>query len=223
MFYFASPSPEALICHSRNVCRAFVSKNYPIYWAEEWRQMCGLRRRWRTEIALGDKYWGRQSVAAVASSAGLCDEQGTAEGSDCSYGCLLVLQELLIELLHCRKLWLSYSIAETSGWITPLQEPVVELLHCRNLWLNYSIAGTSGWLTLLQEPLAELLHCKNLWLTYSIAGTSGWLTLVQEHLAELFHCRNLWLNYSIAGTSVWITQLQEPLVELLHCKNLWLD
>ena len=192
----------------------------------------------------------RGTVAAVASSASLCDEQGKADGSDCSYGCLSVLQESLAELLHHRDLWLNYSIAGnsellyyknlwlnysiegTSGWIIPLKEPLAELLHCknmaeilhyRNLWLSYSIAGTSGWITALQKPLTELLHCRNLWLNYSIEGTSGWVTPLQEPLAELLHCRNLWLSYSIARTSGWITPLKEPVAELLHCKNLWLN
>ena len=43
-----------------------------------------------------------QSVAA--SSARLCDEQGTAGGSDCSNGCLLVLRESLAEILYCKNL-----------------------------------------------------------------------------------------------------------------------
>ena len=157
----------------------------------------------------------RQTVATVKSSAGLCEEQGAADGSEYSCGCLTVLHEPLAELLHYRNLWLSYSITGTYGWVTPLQEPLAELIHYR----------TSGWVAPVQEPVAELLDYRNLWLRYSIVrtwlnhsitGTSGWVTPSQEPLADLLNYRYLLLRYSIAETSGWGTPLQKPLAELLH-------
>jgi hypothetical protein len=180
------------ICHSRTVCRTFVSKNYPIYLAEEWRQVCGLRRCYRTEIVvLRDSYWDSLLHqwwlllwARNSRRVGLFEQLFACNAKTSVW--ITTLQEPLVELLHCMNLCLNYSIAETSGWITPLREPLVELHHCKKHCLNYSIEGTSAWITQLQETLS-----------YSIAGISGWIIPLQEPLFELLHCRNLWLNYSL--------------------------
>ena len=212
MFYFPSPYSRGALLSQRKVL--------PYFRVKELSHL--LNRRIETNVQSQETLASTncintrllmQSVAALARSlAGVMSKEQQT-----------VRTARRVVCLYCKNLWLNYTIARTSGWITPLQEPLSELLHCKKLWLNYFISGTPDWVTKLQEPLAQLLHYRNLRLSHSIVGTSGWVTPLQEPLAESLHCRKLWPSHFTAGTSAWVSQLQEPLAESLHCRNLWLS
>ena len=196
MFYFPSPYSRGALLSQRKVL--------PYFRVKELSHL--LNRRIETNVQSQETLASTncintrllmQSVAALARSlAGVMSKEQQT-----------VRTARRVVCLYCKNLWLNYTIARTSGWITTLQRPLAESLHFKNLWLNYTIVRTSGRITPLQEPLVELLHFRNPWLSYSIAGTSGWVNPLQEHLTELLHCRKLWLSHSIARTSGWVTTL----------------